>query len=139
MSETESVKDFLKSLKILLGSERYSILRFLVTLGSLKHAKIMKLLNIESSSLVTYHLKQLKKARLIYFNDKNNYYLLTDKGKIVLEILTEFQEKYISENENEICRLNPTCKHQYISICKYCADIKKEEPLEEKKEELMML
>lgn len=140
MSEIKDIPEFLRSFRILVDPQRYLILKLLNKLGNLRHGGIMKLIKEKDSALLSYHLKQLIKIKLIRLDDRNNYYLISEKGKIALRILAELMEKYISENENEICRINTTCRHEFIKVCSYCAEIEKEESLPEKsKEEIMML
>ncbi len=81
--------------KILKDPTRRRILSALNERGSLAYVEILGLLEIEHTGKLNYHLKQLGD---LISKDNEGRYGLTEKGKLAVQVLSQFQPAPVQEN-----------------------------------------
>ena len=76
--------------KILKDKTRRKIVRLLNEKGALSHTDLIEELDFINNGRLNYHLKQLND---LLTKDTNRRYILTEKGKLAIRLLTEFPEQ----------------------------------------------
>ncbi len=77
---------------------RKNILEFLKKRGKTNFSDILKNFNIKSAPNLSFHLKELKKNRLITQDEENLYYI-TREGNRVLNLINELRERFLESIE----------------------------------------
>jgi predicted transcriptional regulator len=76
--------------KILKDKTRRKIVLLLNEKGALSHTDLIEELDFINNGRLNYHLKQLND---LLTKDTNRRYILTEKGKLAIRLLTEFPEQ----------------------------------------------
>lgn len=89
---------------------------------------MMKINFRTKNSIFAYYVKRCVKYGLITV-DRTKSYSITDKGRIVLKMFHQLDEKFICENPLDICQnSNGDYEHKYNSVCVNCGNVKPGDP-----------
>ena len=118
--------DVIKAIRISSQKDRYAILKILQTLGQVTYVNLRKMV-IKSTRIdprFNYHLKVLRDNDLVTMYQITKTYSVSNKGKMVLEIIDKYSEKFIAEDKSDICKNDNNQNHDYIELCIKCGHIK---------------
>ena len=96
--------------KVLKDGKREKILTLLNEKGSLTYTDLLNTLEIKSTGKLNYHLKVLNE---LISKSENGNYLLTDKGKLAVKLLSEFNQ---TKSQAQL-EASPPQRGYYIVVC----------------------
>lgn len=127
MSQTIKVNKVFSLIKTCTNEHAFSILKAIQLNKTIGYRHIQKFTGMESSAVMGYYMRKLKGLHLIEKNPYSPIYKITPRGTSVIKMIEEYlTEKFIGGEEMN-CRNNTEGIHDYITVCRKCSFIKKEE------------
>lgn len=102
---------------------RLSILNMLSVMDSAAFSIIKNRVMVPSKNIsgkFAYQMRKLTRQKLV-IKSCNGQYQLSEKGKFFIKLVESLQEKFITENQDEICKNAKAGEHQYITVCRFCS------------------
>lgn len=122
---------FLKTVIVCSEEKRYAILKVIETLGKTNYTILMNIIipnmpQKHRSSDFAFHMRKLRKYGVVIKDPQTRGFVITQTGKEVLKMLSKYQEKYVTEDESQICKNDDEENHDFIKICRKCGLIQKQ-------------
>lgn len=106
------------------NNRRYAILKAMER-GALNSNYIREYVGMEKSDFF-YHFRKLCKYDVIKYSEATKCYSLSEKGRNAIRLIEGWMsEKFLAENQSEICRNDGNGNHEFIQVCKKCSMIRK--------------
>lgn len=122
--------EIIQAIRICSNADRYSILKVLEKLDEVRYTTLRQIILRKDSKdpKFNYHLRKLAKGGLVKIEPISRLYKLTQKGRNIIDILSKYSEKFMTEEEETICNNSEDDNHEFVLVCRRCAYVK--EPME---------
>lgn len=118
--------EIINAIRICSNPDRYSMLKVLEKLDEVKFTTLRQIIiHVDSKDpRFNYHLRTLSRAKLVKNDPISGLYKLTQKGRDILEILSRYSEKFMTDDEDKICNNSQDNSHEWVLVCRRCAHVK---------------
>jgi predicted transcriptional regulator len=92
----------------------------------LRYTELMQRFNMSkrSSGYFAHYLRHLKSFGVITHYGQSGQYDITEKGKVIIKTYDTFNEKFATENQDQICHNSDgSNEHDFFKMCKSCGII----------------
>lgn len=122
------LNEFMNILKTCSVQKRFAILKSLQKNKKLTYKGIKILVGVESRPIFGYHLRVLKRHKIVQKNEYDFTYSLTGRGKSIISFIEDnLEERFMSDESGGACSNSKDKNHQFITVCVNCSYTKEDE------------